>query len=535
MAQRLYTSWRWKRKYRADEAFRQRLELAEDSPGKSCGAERGCAREWRGATVSSCQPRRTEKQCGKKMGPTRQVEIEGGGALAGELQLGYAACEALVAACAILGNGLVILVFARERRLRRRTNYYIVSLACADLLVGLFAIPFAVLASVGLPRDLNACLFTVSVLVVLCTISIFCLVAVSIDRYWAILYPMGYSRSVRTRTAIGMICTCWLAGTLVGFLPLLGWNAGRKSDGQCVFVEVMDYDYLVFLYLATIVLPALLIGAFYVNIYRVVLKQMVTLEPGYGRGQPDGHGTMLRLLGAAQKRELKATQNLSRIVLFFIVCWFPLYTINCVEAFCPRCQVSQVLLNFCIILSHLNSAGNPLLYAYHLKDFRAALKSFVQGLLFSVTLTASAAVCRPRYLVAGAPSGSNRRPGGLSVIVAAMNGNDSIDEVDDKKMNIRTLGLSSPLLVVDCASRRGAVASSGSSSGNNLSAARAGLVSGLGSKKSEVAAHDVTPGNLPLTLELETCEFQVALQLHDQNERNRPSVSRQHSTLIADE
>lgn len=120
-----------------------------------------------------------------------------------ELNLPYTVCEILVAICAVFGNGLVIIVFRKERKLRRRTNYYIVSLATADLLVGLFAIPFAILASIGLPTNLHACLFTVSVLVVLCTISIFCLVAVSIDRYWAILYPMGYSRTVRTKTAIG--------------------------------------------------------------------------------------------------------------------------------------------------------------------------------------------------------------------------------------------------------------------------------------------------------------------------------------------
>ncbi|OXU29687.1 hypothetical protein TSAR_011716 [Trichomalopsis sarcophagae] len=301
-----------------------------------------------------------------------------------ELNLPYAVCEILVAVCAVLGNGLVILVFTKERKLRRRTNYYIISLATADLLVGLFAIPFAILASIGLPTNLHACLFTVSVLIVLCTISIFCLVAVSIDRYWAILHPMGYSRTVRTKTAIGIICVCWVAGTLVGFLPLLGWNAGHKSDEKCIFTEVMDYDYLVFLYFATIIFPALLIAAFYAHIYRVVVKQLqqiVTMNPGK-RKENQTHGTMLRLLGAAQKREVKATQNLSRIVAFFIICWFPLYTINCVMAFCPQCEVSEFLLNFCIILSHLNSAGNPLLYAYHLKDFRAALKSFIHRMLF---------------------------------------------------------------------------------------------------------------------------------------------------------
>lgn len=115
----------------------------------------------------------------------------------------YTALEILVGLVAVIGNGMVIAVFQKERRLRRRTNYYIVSLAIADFLVGLLGIPFAVLASVGLPTNLHACLFTISLLVVLCTISIFCLVAVSVDRYWAILHPMAYSRNVRTKTAIG--------------------------------------------------------------------------------------------------------------------------------------------------------------------------------------------------------------------------------------------------------------------------------------------------------------------------------------------
>lgn len=89
---------------------------------------------------------------------------------------------------------------------------------------------------------------------------------------------------------------------------------------------------------------------------------------------------MLRMLGAAQKREVKATQNLSFIVLFFMICWIPLYTINCVQAFCVNCEINRTLTNFCIILSHLNSAGNPLLYAYHLRDFRAALKHYILSL-----------------------------------------------------------------------------------------------------------------------------------------------------------
>lgn len=107
--------------------------------------------------------------------------------------------------------------------------------------------------------------------------------------------------------------------------------------------------------------------------------------------------TKLRVLGAARKSEVKATQNLSIIVAFFAVCWMPLYTINCVQAFCVECTVPSSLLNACIVLSHLNSAGNPLLYAYHLKDFRNAFKSLL--------------LCNSRYRGRGARSHHNQNVG----------------------------------------------------------------------------------------------------------------------------
>lgn len=207
-----------------------------------------------------------------------------------------------------------------------------------------------------------------------------------------------------------IISMCWLAGTIVGFLPLFGWHAAVEDNQACLFVEVMDYNYLVFLYFATIITPALLMLAFYAHIYKVIIKQVrqiVTMNPmgdtsrrsstaqihntnGNIRGPCHG-GTMLRVLGAARKRDVKATQNLSIIVLFFMICWIPLYTINCIQAFCPTCFIHPKLTLFCIILSHLNSAVNPILYAYHLKDFRLAMKNLllrIMGIEVEITLDA---------------------------------------------------------------------------------------------------------------------------------------------------
>ncbi|KAF6207107.1 hypothetical protein GE061_018346 [Apolygus lucorum] len=175
----------------------------------------------------------------------------------------------------------------------------------------------------------------------------------------------------------GIIGVCWVLGSFLGFLPLLGWNRSQEIRSGCKFTKVMDYNFLVFLYLATIVFPALLMGAFYAHIYSVVLKQLRAILTV--NGMASGDRSMLRVLGAARKRDVKATKILSIIVLFFVSCWFPLYTINFIQAFCPQCEFPELLMDSCIILSHLNSAGNPVLYAYHLKDFRNVLHAILTG------------------------------------------------------------------------------------------------------------------------------------------------------------
>lgn len=71
------------------------------------------------------------------------------------------------------------------------------------------------------------------------------------------------------------------------------------------------------------------------------------------------------------RREAKKAQKLSMIVMFFMFCWFPLYTLNFLESY-DWVNHPTWLMDTLIILSHLNSAINPLLYAYHLKDFREA-------------------------------------------------------------------------------------------------------------------------------------------------------------------
>ena len=80
---------------------------------------------------------------------------------------------------------------------------------------------------------------------------------------------------------------------------------------------------------------------------------------------------------AAGSSEARAAKVIAVIVALFVVSWLPLYTINTLLYFCPDCHVPCHLIGVCIVLSHFNSVWNPALYAWGVRDFRAALRQLV--------------------------------------------------------------------------------------------------------------------------------------------------------------
>jgi len=192
-----------------------------------------------------------------------------------DLEPVYTSAEVLCAVAAIIGNSLVILVFARCRRLRKVTNYYVISLAFADLLVGLLGIPSAIATSVGLPRNFRLCIFMNSILLLLCTGSILSLVAITMDRFFAIVYPLTYQAQMTKKRACCIISGCWITAGIIGLLPTAGWRAYTEpSQPRCFFMEVLDFNYLAFLYFGTIIVPSIFMAVVYAIIYRVVRKQV---------------------------------------------------------------------------------------------------------------------------------------------------------------------------------------------------------------------------------------------------------------------
>lgn len=70
--------------------------------------------------------------------------------------------------------------------------------------------------------------------------------------------------------------------------------------------------------------------------------------------------------------EGKAAQSIAIIVILFVVSWIPLYTLNTIMCFCESCRdhMPPSVIKIAIVLSHFNSAWNPALYAWGMRDFK---------------------------------------------------------------------------------------------------------------------------------------------------------------------
>ncbi|XP_077078735.1 adenosine A2a receptor a [Siphateles boraxobius] len=295
----------------------------------------------------------------------------------------YMILELLIALLSILGNVLVCWAVALNSNLQSITNFFVVSLAVADIAVGVLAIPFSIVISTGFCARFYGCLFIACFVLVLTQSSIFSLLAIAIDRYIAIKIPLRYNSLVTGQRAKGIIAICWVLSVIIGLTPMLGWHKARSEKPinstdcppgmmQCLFEEVVVMDYMVYFnFFACVLLPLLLMLAIYLRIFMAARHQLKCIE---SKAMP----CELKSRSTLQK-EVHAAKSLAIIVGLFAVCWLPLHIINCFTLFCPQCERPPVLIMYlAIILSHANSVVNPFIYAYRIREFRYTFRKIVR-------------------------------------------------------------------------------------------------------------------------------------------------------------
>ncbi|ODM95717.1 Neuropeptide FF receptor 1 [Orchesella cincta] len=99
--------------------------------------------------------------------------------------------------------------------MRTVTNMFIANLALADIIIGLFTIPFqfqaALLQRWNLPDFM--CAFCPFVQILSVNVSVFTLSAIAVDRYRAVLFPLSARSSKRKAT--WAILSIWSLGLVI--------------------------------------------------------------------------------------------------------------------------------------------------------------------------------------------------------------------------------------------------------------------------------------------------------------------------------
>lgn len=287
----------------------------------------------------------------------------------------YISAEVVMGALSCAGNGLVLLAIIKNPRLQTVTNCFIASLALADFLVGIVVAPLAALSYLGLPHNFLGCVFTNSVVLTFTQVSIFNLLAVAIERFCAIKHPFAYTRHIDIKRALLVNAVVWCMGTFIGFIPVFGWNREdlHNENWTCNFLNVIDITYVVYFhFFGCIIIPLLVISAIYLYIFSIVRKQMsqiAALEISDIQLGPTSTLTKF-------KKEIKAAKSLAIVIVLFAVSWIPIHILNTMTLTCA-CPYPLELLLATIVLSHANSAINPVLYAYGNSNFKRAFKKMI--------------------------------------------------------------------------------------------------------------------------------------------------------------
>ncbi|XP_004710117.1 5-hydroxytryptamine receptor 2C [Echinops telfairi] len=315
------------------------------------------------------------------------------------------------------GNILVIMAVSMEKKLHNATNYFLMSLAIADMLVGLLVMPISLLAILydyvwPLPR--NLCPVWIALDVLFSTASIMHLCAISLDRYVAIRNPIEHSRFNSRTKAIMKIAIVWAISIGVSIpIPVIGLRDESKVFVNNTTCVLNDPNFVLIGSFVAFFIPLTIMVITYCLTIYVLRRQALMLLRGH-TGEPPGLGLDFlkcckrntddeesaanpnqdlnqrrrkkkerRPRGTMQaiNNERKASKVLGIVFFVFLVMWCPFFITNILSVLCGKTcnqRLMEKLLNVFVWIGYVCSGINPLVYTLFNKIYRRAFSNYLR-------------------------------------------------------------------------------------------------------------------------------------------------------------
>ncbi|XP_075214785.1 neuropeptide CCHamide-2 receptor-like isoform X2 [Lycorma delicatula] len=281
---------------------------------------------------------------------------------------------ALIFLVGALGNGTLVLIFARHRTMRNVPNTYILSLALGDLLVIVTCVPFTSLVYTieSWPWGELICRLQEASKDISIGVSVFTLTALSAERYCAIVNPIR--RHVTKPLTIVTALAIWVFSLLLA-LPAAIFSKVHSTtltnNGTIEYCTPFPDEFgtsyaktiVLFKFLAYYAVPLCIIGGFYVLMARHLVLTTRNM-PGEQQGQSN----------QVQARK-KVAKVVLAFVIVFIICFLPMHIFMLWFHFYPhsRDEFDEYwnafrIVGFC--LTFINSCINPIALYCVSKAFR---------------------------------------------------------------------------------------------------------------------------------------------------------------------